>query len=158
MRRSGSVRRGQAIPNRLYVAHNGVRFDAEEPKRLPNDREYRVVRGNGARIDAQLTLASRRAGDAVSHRRDTPPISHRRAWFVFAQPEMPLRDANDLELRVPAIDGQSISCRTASIASRRSACRSRPGISPSSTTTRPFTMLYLTGVGSPAVTGATAGS
>ncbi len=105
-----------------------------------------------------VTLASRRAGDAVWHQRGTPPVSHRRAWFVFAQPEMPLRDANDLELRVPAIDGQSINCRTASIASRRSACRSRPGISPSSTTTRPFTMLYLTGVGSPAVIGATAGS
>ncbi|HEF5784539.1 hypothetical protein KGP65_14315 [Burkholderia multivorans] len=44
---------GQMIPNRLYVTHNGVRLDAEEPKRLPNDREYRVVRGNGARTDAQ---------------------------------------------------------------------------------------------------------
>ncbi|MBU9434663.1 hypothetical protein KTE91_06105 [Burkholderia multivorans] len=39
------------IPNRLYVAHNGVCFDADEPKRLPDDREYRVASGNGARID-----------------------------------------------------------------------------------------------------------
>ncbi|MBR8123575.1 hypothetical protein KDW39_10470 [Burkholderia multivorans] len=41
------------IPNRLYVAHNGVRFDADEPKRLPDGREYRVASRNGARIDAQ---------------------------------------------------------------------------------------------------------
>ncbi|HEF4736689.1 hypothetical protein KTD19_15445 [Burkholderia multivorans] len=49
------------IPNRLYVAHKGVRFDADEPKRLPDGREYRVVRGNGARTDAQrhVGIASR---------------------------------------------------------------------------------------------------
>ncbi|MBR8046205.1 hypothetical protein [Burkholderia multivorans] len=53
MRRSGPVMLGQMIPNRLYVAHNGVRFDADEPKRLLGGREYGVVRGNGARIDVQ---------------------------------------------------------------------------------------------------------
>ncbi|WP_230975288.1 hypothetical protein [Burkholderia multivorans] len=53
---------GQMIPNRLYVAHNGVRFDADEPKRLPDGREYRVASGNGARIDAQrhVGIAPRR--------------------------------------------------------------------------------------------------
>ncbi|PRE96499.1 hypothetical protein C6Q05_20540 [Burkholderia multivorans] len=62
MRRSGSVTLGQMIPNRLYVEHNGVRFDADEPKRLPDGREYRVASGNGARIDAQrhVGIAPRR--------------------------------------------------------------------------------------------------
>ncbi|WP_217259836.1 hypothetical protein [Burkholderia multivorans] len=56
----GEARSGNS--NRLYVVHNGLRFDADEPKRLPDGREYRVASGNGARIDAQrhVGIAPRR--------------------------------------------------------------------------------------------------